>query len=577
MQYSQLSSYLLILISLLSRYNNSSGQTLMEPYDFHPPLGIPMYLSGNFGELRSNHFHHGIDIKTQQVTGKKVYSVYDGYLSRIKIKSGGYGKSLYITHTNGYVSVYGHLNKFMPEIENYVKKNQYERKSFEVDLYPHKDEFPVKKGQVIALSGNTGRSGGPHLHFEIRDSKDQQPLNVLKFNFDIQDNIDPKIYNVAIYPIDNNSTIDSKNQKLIVEAERINNHYSIKTDKIINVYGKIGFGVEVSDYLDGSNNKCGIYSIDLFINDTLIYTCQLDRLSFDESRYINSHIDYEEKIKNNKKIHKLFLEPNNKLSIYKNLKNRGVYRFMNDAINRIKIFTKDVNQNTSVLTFLVITNSQNIPDNTANINPNFIKTFNYFSPNKYENDEVKIILPKDALYDNINFKYSSITNDTMEYSYIHCIHDEFTALHKNYTLSIKAKNLSEDLYQKALIVFIDKDSNIISQGGEWQDGFVIAKTGTFGNFKILIDTITPEISPLNINNNEKSNIAFSVTDNMSGIKTYNGYIDKEWALFEFDAKSNTLRYYFDKNRISTGNNHHLELFVTDFKDNIGKYSGTFYY
>ncbi len=557
------------------------GQASSETSIFHPPVDIPIYLSGNFGEIRSTHFHTGIDIKTQQVTGKRIYSIYDGYISRIKIQSGGYGKSLYVTHSNGYVSVYGHLSKFMPEIENYVKRNQYQRKSYEIDLYLKPDEFPVRKGQFIGLSGNTGRSGGPHLHFEIRDIKNQEPLNVLKYNFNIKDNIKPQIYNLAIYPVNKNSRINNTNKKLIVPVESINNHFSIITDKMITVCGMTGFGVETFDFLNGSNNRCGAYSIDLLVNDTLIYSHQIDKLSFNESGYVNSHTDYEEKILNNSKIQKLFVEPNNKLSIYKSLVDRGIYEFAYDTISRIKIIVRDVYQNSSELTFLVKTDCNISGDQIEEIHPDFKKTFYYSTENSYKDDNVEVYLPEDALYDNIDFRYSRMEGDSAAYSDIHCIHDHLTALHKDYTLAIRAKNLPDTLNSKALIGYINTDTTIASQGGIWKDGFIVTRTGIFGNFMILVDTVPPEISPALFNNNgyysKSSSIAFNITDNLSGIKSYNGYIDDKWALFEYDAKSNTLRYFFDKERIAAGKKHKLEIIVTDYNSNTGKYNGAFYY
>jgi hypothetical protein len=569
-------------ILLLSCFNKKSlCQTSIDLPDFHMPLNIPLLLSGNFGEVRSTHFHTGIDIKTQQETGKKVYAVHDGYISRIKIQSGAYGRSLYITHPIGYVSVYGHLSKFTPEIENFIKEFQYERKSFEIDFYPEPEQFIVKKGQVIALSGNTGRSSGPHLHFEIRKARNQNPLNVLKFDFDIKDNIKPVIYNVAVYPADKLSLVNNANKKLIIPVTGANGLYKIQNKDSLNVSGNIGFGIETFDYLNGSNNKCAVYSIELFIKDSLIYSHQIDELSFSELRYVQSHADYEEKKMNNRIIHKLFPEPNNKLSIYKNLVNRGIYKFEDDTVVEIKIIVRDIYRNVSRLSFSVKSKKQNNPVNKIDYDTNYVKPFFYYLPNKYETDDLKISLPKNALYDNIDFTYYKINDDDTGFSDIHYIHNEYTALHKNYSLSIKAKNLSENLRDKALIAFIDKDSTLISEGGEWKDGFVTTRTRTFGKLIISIDTTAPAINPVNFYNNRSysgnGRISFKIDDDLSGIKSYNGYIDKKWALFEYDAKNNLLSYKLDKSRISTDTKHNLEIYVTDYKNNTGIYKGSFYY
>ena len=569
----------ILLMPVLNK--NSLCQTSRVLPDFHSPLNIPLLLSGNFGEVRSTHFHTGIDLKTQQETGKNIYAVYDGHISRIKIQSGAYGKSLYITHPNGYVSVYGHLSKFMPEIEDYIKEYQYERKSFEVDFYPETDQYIVRTGQIIALSGNTGRSSGPHLHFEIRKAGNQNPLNVLKFNFGIKDNIKPTIFNVVVYPADKFSTVNNDNKKLIIPVTGVNGIYKIQNNDSINVSGNIGFGIETFDYINGSNNKCAVYSIELFIRDSLIYMHQIDELSFNELRYVNSHTDYKEKKINERIIHKLFLEPNNKLSIYKNLINRGIYKFENNTIVEIKIIVRDINKNVTQLSFSVKSKKQDSLASETEYDTNYVKPFFYYMPNKYETDELNISLPKDALYDNINFTYCSIADDNTGFSDIHFIHNEYTALHKNYSLSIKAKNLPETLQNKALIAFIDKDSVLVSEGGEWEDGFITTKTRTFGKFKISIDTTAPTINPVSFHNNGSysgnGKLSFKIEDDLSGIKSYNGYIDNKWALFEYDAKSNIISYQFDQSRISTNTKHKLEIYITDYKDNTGIYEGTFYY
>lgn len=569
------------VLLLLVLYNTMSGQAINALPDFHMPLNIPLLLSGNFGEVRSTHFHTGIDIKTQQETGKKVYAVYDGYISRVKVQSGAYGKSLYLTHPNGYVSLYAHLSKFMPEIETLIKEYQYERKSFEVDFYPDAGQYIVEKGQVIALSGNTGRSGGPHLHFELRKARNQNPLNVLKYHFDIKDDIKPVIDNIVVYPVDNLSLVNDENIKLIIPVAGSNGHYEIPERDSISVSGNIGFGIETYDYLNGSNNKCGVYSIELFIKDSLVYSHKIDELSFDELRYVNSHTDYEEKIKNKRIIHKLFLEPNNKLNIYGNLVNRGIYKFEDSNLAEVRIIVRDIYKNVSQISFPVKSDKKDNQVTAVEHDTNYVKTFFYYQPNKYKTGELKISLPEDALYDNIDFRYARIADNDTGYSDIHHIHNEYTALHKNYSLSIKARNIPENLQNKALIAFIDKDTILVSEGGKWENGFVTTTTRTFGQFRISIDTTAPTINPVNFNNNGKYNgngkLSFKIEDDLSGIKSYDGYIDNEWALFEYDAKSSTLSYKFDEGRILTKTKHKLEIIIHDHKNNIGTYNGTFYY
>ncbi len=544
--------------------------------DFTPPLDIPLYLSANFGELRSTHFHSGIDFKTQQETGKPVFSVFDGHISRIKIRSGGYGKSLYITHSNGYVSVYAHLNDFIPQISAYVKENQYKMKRFEVDLYLSDDKFQINKGQLIAYSGNTGNSGGPHLHFEIRDSY-QHPLNGLLFNFNITDNIKPTIRNLAIYPIDKNSYINGRNEKLIVKPVGKNGKYRLGSDSI-EVVGTIGFGVETYDYLNGSSNRCTVYSIKLEIDDSVYYYHEMDKFSFNEVRYVYSHIDYEEKLNTGLKIHKLFLDPNNKLSIYKQLKNRGKVSFNTDTLHNVKITVKDSYQNSSVLSFKIRSSNSSYIfspiEDTA-----FLRKFYYNTTNTYENSEVRIVIPENALFRDIDFNYSRVSGDSTYFSDIHFVHSELTPLYRPYTLSVKTKNLNANIRDKAILAIIDKENNLKAMGGEWNDGFITTSTPFFGKYVVVIDTVSPIIMPVNFKNNgfykAGDTLTFTIEDDLSGIQSYNGYVDKQWALFEYDAKNNRLIYVVDKEHLVSGKKHELELYVSDERKNISIFRSGF--
>ncbi len=282
---------------------------------FQSPVDFPIYLAGNFGEIRAEHFHAGIDIKTQGVEGKKIYSIDDGYISRIKITANGYGKTIYIEHPNGYTSVYGHLRDFAPEINKRVKDIQYQNKKFEVDYFPPKDEFQFKKGEIIAYSGNTGQSSGPHLHFEIRDSRNQDPLNPLLFNFPIKDDIAPVFNSLFIYPATKYSLINGLYQPAFYSLIKENESYKI--NDTINLSGRFYFGYEINDFLNDSKNRCGIYTLSVLINNQEAYHHKIDRISFSEMGYVRSHIDYSERIRSKKTIQRTYIAPNNKLSIYK--------------------------------------------------------------------------------------------------------------------------------------------------------------------------------------------------------------------------------------------------------------------
>ena len=257
---------------------------------FRSPMDIPIYLAGNFGELRTNHFHAGIDIKTQGVEGKKIYAAADGYVSRIKVQHGGYGKVVYIDHPNGYTTAYAHLKAFSTKIDSFAKKEQYKNQSFTFNWYPEPNQIPIKKGEVIALSGNTGRSGGPHLHYEIRETKSEHPLNVLLFGMQIKDNIKPIIRGIRIYPLDNQSTVNGQPKALYFKATNTPSGNTLNVVPVVSK--KIGFGIETLDKINGSGNRCGIYRIQLKIDGKIVFEQKMDKVPFNESRYLNAHTDY---------------------------------------------------------------------------------------------------------------------------------------------------------------------------------------------------------------------------------------------------------------------------------------------
>ena len=280
------------------------------PKDFTNPLDITNYLAGNFGELRNNHFHSGLDIKTQQREGLNVYAVGDGYISRINISPTGYGNALYIDHPNGYTSVYAHLQKFNEEIEKYVRAYQYKNETFAVEIYPNKNELKITQKDLIALSGNSGGSGGPHLHFEIRDTKSEEPINPFLFGFDIPDTQKPSITGMYIYPI--NGQVNGKKSRM-----------SIADGGVVNAIGKIGFGIKTYDKHNGAQNNNGTYKIDIFVNEEQIYGFTASRLAFDETRAINSVCDFEDIQKNNSWVYQSHVQEGNPLRLFSNLKDYG--------------------------------------------------------------------------------------------------------------------------------------------------------------------------------------------------------------------------------------------------------------
>lgn len=540
------------------------------------PVKIPIYLSGNFGELRSNHFHTGIDIKTQGKTGFPVYAVEDGYVSRINISPSGYGLAIYLNHPNGKSSVYGHLSKLSPILIKYAKENQYKQKSFKINLFPSKDKFPVKKGEIIAYTGNSGSSGGPHLHFEIRDTKTEHPLNPLFYIPGIKDNIAPKIQSIIIYPLSSDSHVSGKITSQQFTTVFFNNTYHLKGNNVIKAYGDIGIGIRATDYLNGSWNKCGIYETKLFADDTIISDLCINELSFDKGRYINSLIDYPWYIKHSRHIQKSWKEPGNMLNNYKLLKNDGKVSFRDEKNHHIKYEIKDAYGNSSILLF-------SIQSHKISVNhpiPNGIK-ISWNHPFSLKENGIKANFQKGTFYKDIFLEFHKNNNNSSKYASVYELGSKYIPVQNYYQLSIKPENLPKRLQSKAIITAIDPESgNHQSLGGIYSDGFVETSAREFGSFTVDVDTIPPTIIPLNIKNKKTllnhSRISFRINDNLSGIKSYKGIIDDKWVLFEYDLKKQRITYTFDPERMIFKITHHLKLTVSDNKDNVATYEAIFY-
>ena len=560
-------------------YAQNPVQKTSLPSNYTAPTDIPIFLSGNYGEVRSAHFHTGIDIKTEQVEGKNVLAANKGYIYRIVVQAGGYGKALYLKHANGQVTVYAHLRQFIPAVENYVREEQYSRRSFEVDLYPPSDRFAFNKGELIGLSGNTGNSAGPHLHFEIRN-RFSIPLNALKYGFDIVDKTSPRIKWLAVYPLSQQSTVNGSDKKLLIPVARKNRNHYITPDTI-RVSGSIGFGIETYDFLDNSPNECSPYAISLKLDEKKLFSCYIDSIPFSQGSYVNSYIDYEEKMKSGRNIQKLFLDPNNKLGIYKVAVNRGILQLHDTLQHSVRVTVGDTYGNESALLFSIKSTDRLFPTENELLNPNFQAIFRYDALNVFEHENIRVVVPRDALFDNVEFQYAEIKNDSCKWSLIHQVHNEYTPLFKSYILSIRPLGLPAYLQGKALIASQAQHGEWVSKGGEYQNGFVTTKVNTFGRFFIAVDTLDPVIIPVSFKAENRyakgQPLTFQIKDTQSGIRKYNGYIDKKWALFEYDAKNDLLTYTIDENRLQKDRSHLLEIIVTDNKDNVAKFRGEFFY
>ncbi len=566
------------IILLLSIKLSVHSQPLepIDPNYFIAPMKIPVFLSGNFAELRPNHFHAGIDIKTQGKTGLPVYAAADGYISRIAISPSGYGNVIYIDHPNGTTTVYGHLSKFALPIEEYIRNIQYQKETFTIDQLVPAGILQVKKGELVAKSGNAGSSGGPHLHFEIRRTKEQILLNPLLFNMPVKDKIKPTIQALMLYPIANEGLVSGKQTPQRFETVLTGNTYQLKIKQPIQVSGKIGFGIQAIDLLDGSPNKCGIYSLKLTIDDALIYSFSMNDLVLDESKYINSHIDYEQAIHAGRRLYRTWLEPGNKLTIYDKVEKMGIFKAVDGQTHQVKYEIADASGNTTNLSFAIEAIKTEIPQTEPKG-----ELFKYNHNNRIKNDELVFSVPEGALYDDIDFLYEKKPASSTFFSPVYQLHNPFVALHFACTLKIKATDLPAHLQSKAMLAQIEPSSGkIYAATGKYVDGWIEGNIRALGNYVVAVDTVAPKIVAVTVQNKKTPKditaLNFKLTDNLSGIDSFRGTIDGKWVLFEYDLKNKLISYTFDKKRFQFNKKHTLSLEVSDFKGNTSTYSTNFY-
>ncbi len=543
-----------------------------------PPLNIPAYLSGSFGELRGGHFHSGVDIKTQGRIGIPIQAPADGYVSRINISSGGYGKALYINHPNGTTTVYGHMHSFAPQIAKWVEQQQYKYQKFEVNLFPKANQFRIKKGEIIGTTGNSGSSMGPHLHYEVRNTANQRPINPMFYNVEVRDNIAPRFMTLAVYPMTPETRISNKHQNLY-EKTRTNGtprHFRVANFDTLSIKGSAAFGVEIYDFFNGTHNRCGLRSLTVAIDNQTIYRSIMDQFAFAETRYINSHVDYAAKVKQKKQIQRTYIQPNNQLSIYDYHLNRGIYPFIEPKTYEVSIIADDFAGNTSELRFWVRGGKAPAAETNSSSAESI---FDYKREvNQFATSNFKIQVPGNALYDSLHFQFKEQKSTPGAYlTSIYKIHKETTPLHKRFEASISVPKLPADLAEKLVAVKLGANGDKEAFTGKLKGDWFHFHSREFGHYTLMTDKTPPEVKPLfaKTDFSQTQQISFKIEDKLSGIQSYDGFIDGKWVLFEYDAKNDKITHKLTEKRTEKGTAHELELIIIDDTNNTTTYYTTF--
>ena len=540
--------------------------------DYQNPLDGELILSGNFGDVRTNHFHSGLDIKTGGVEGRPVYSVADGHVSRVSVAGGGFGKAVYIEHPNGKTSVYGHLSAFSPEIAKYVKEQQYAKQSFEVDLTIPSALFVVKKGQQVAKSGNSGGSGGPHLHFELRETETQAPENPLNYGFKVKDDRRPELQKLWVYVHSNSGHVEGLVTEKGFALKQVGDKYSLTAGDTIRAHGKLSFGLAALDRFSSASNVCGIYSMKVKVGDAVIHEQKIDKFPFDKKRMVNCHTDYKKNKTENQKVYRTYIAPGNTLDLYTSVINGGTIEVETGKFYTVRIEVRDHEGNVSKISLTILGQMRSV--STLSSKQDLTELFYPKKENSFSNHSLQMTIPIGCLYDTLKFKYDLKPACKGCVSAVHSIGDLFNTPLDNYmSLSIKMNQLSEPKIQKAVLVSFNSKGNPISEGGSAKLGWMNARTRSFGNYAVMLDSVAPQLKPKNFNPDSHrdqtstsglNRLEFTLSDNLSGVDVVAGTLNGKWVLLEQDPKNNLL-YYVKDERFVKGQN----TFRISAKDKVG--------
>ncbi len=533
---------------LVSNAQNNTPKTFVAPFDF------PLTLSANFGELRSNHFHGGIDFKTMGEVGKPIHCIADGYVSRILIMPGGYGQAIFIVHPNGYTSVYGHVKSFVPSIEKIVEDYQLKHETFSADLKFEPDIIKFKSGDIIAFSGNEGYSFGPHLHMEIRKSDTDEFIDPLQFYKDkVKDTRAPQATAVVVYPQKGKGIINGSSNKKTIPVASLNQGAT--------VWGEIGFGIKAFDYMDGTYNHYGVYKVSLFVDNERVFTSIMNGILPDENRMINAYIDYEEFKKRNSWIMRSYSLPGNTLRNIETSNNRGIININQERDYNIRYELEDLYGNKKDYSF-------KLTGKPSNIEPYIVDERNVLRWNKsnvVQEPGLELIIPKGMLYDDVEMNLE-IKSDSTYIANVYKLHDIPVPLHSYCSLMIGLRKMPvKDSTKYYIASVIGNNKNYI--GGTYMKGWMKTDIRELGTYTVAIDTVAPKIIPLYKNQWRNGNIQFRVSDSETGIKNHKVYIDGKFYIFKYDLKNSKIIMKYPQ-RLPKGMAHKMDVIIEDRCGNI---------
>lgn len=541
MKYSIFFSLLFFIGSVQSGY---AQETDTDKPSFIPPFDFPITFSGNFGEIRANHFHGGLDFKTGGTIGKPVRALADGYISRIRVTHGS-GYVLDVAYDNGYSTINRHLSAFVGDVARRVEDLQYEKESWEVEITPEPDEYPVKAGQIIALSGNTGYSFGPHLHLDMIETATDEYIDPLPFFMNkVKDKTAPRAEGIMLFP---------QPGKGVVEGKQTRRAFPAHPTKPITAWGLIGAGIRAYDYMDGVQNKYGVKTVILEVDGEEVFRSTVDRFAYEENRYINSwtHGQYM----------KSFIEPGNRLRMLQASNgNRGLVEINEERPYRFVYTLSDALGNTSKVRFTV----QGQKTTIAPVEHREKYALKWDKVNYLQEPGMELVIPKGMLYDDVLLNYS-VRADSGDIAFTYQLNDTRIPMHNACDLRIGLRRRPVEDVTKYYVAGVTARGGKYRIGGKYEDGVMKVRIRDLGTYTVAVDTVPPVITPVNQAQwGRTGKIIFKAKDKETGINTYRGTIDGKYALFgKPNSISGNLVCELDPKHVEKGGKHVVEMTVTD--------------